>query len=63
MDWINSVSNMDNTIYDICIKDSCLIIYIKTWDQKIRQEQQKDFFEKLGKLFFQTIMPSKKKIL
>ena len=28
---------MDNTIYDICIKDSCLIIYIKTWDQKIRQ--------------------------
>ena len=37
MDWINSVSNMDNTIYDICIKDSCLIIYIKTWDQKIRQ--------------------------
>lgn len=49
MDWINSVSNMDNTIYDICIKDSCLIIYIKTWDQK------------LGKLFFQTIMPSKKK--
>ena len=37
MDWINSVSNMDNTIYDICIKDYCLIIYIKTWDHKIRQ--------------------------
>lgn len=37
MDWINSISNMDNTINEICIKDSCLIIYIKTWDQKIRQ--------------------------
>ena len=37
MDWINSISNMDNTIHDICIKDSCLIIYIKTWEQKIRQ--------------------------
>ncbi len=37
MDWINSISNMDNAIYDICIKDSCLNVYIKTWDQKIRQ--------------------------
>lgn len=48
MDWINSVSNMDNTIYDICIKDSCLIIYIKTWDQK------------LGKLFFKLLCLQRK---
>ncbi len=37
MDWISSISNMDNTIHDIRIKDSCLIVYIKTWDQTIRQ--------------------------
>ena len=37
MDWTNNISNADNTIHDICIKDSCLIVYIKTWDQKIRQ--------------------------
>ena len=34
MDWINSISNMDNTINEICIKDSCLIVYIKTWEQR-----------------------------
>ena len=44
MDWINSISNMDNTIHDICIKDSCLIIYIKTWDQKIRQITFSDYY-------------------
>ena len=37
MDWINSISNMDNTIHDICIKDFSLIVYIKTWNQEIRQ--------------------------
>lgn len=37
MDWITSISNMDNIIQDICIQDSCLIVYIKTWDQKIRK--------------------------
>ena len=44
MDWINSISNKDNTIHDICIKDSCLIIYIKTWDQKIRQIIFSDYY-------------------
>lgn len=44
MDWINSISNMDNTINEICIKDSCLIIYIKTWDQKIRQIIFSDYY-------------------
>ena len=44
MDWINSISNMDNTIYDICIKESCLIIYIKTWDQKIKQIIFSDYY-------------------
>lgn len=44
MDWISSISNMDNTMYDICIKDSCLIVYIKTWDQKIRQITFSDYY-------------------
>ena len=44
MDWINSISNMDNTINKICIKDSCLTIYIKTWDQKIRQITFSDYY-------------------
>ena len=44
MDLINSISNMDNTIHDICIKDSCLIVYIKTWDQKIRQITFSDYY-------------------
>lgn len=35
---------MDNTINEICIKDSCLIIYIKTWDQKIRQITFSDYY-------------------
>ncbi|MDE7252859.1 MAG: hypothetical protein K2O32_07955 [Acetatifactor sp.] len=35
---------MDNTIHDICIKDSCLIVYIKTWDQKIRQITFSDYY-------------------
>ena len=49
MDWINSISNMDNTINEICIKDSCLIIYIKTWDQKIRQIIFSDYYAFKGK--------------
>ena len=44
MDWINSMSNKDNVIHDICIKDSCLIVYIKTWDQKIRQVRFGDYY-------------------
>lgn len=44
MDWIYSISNMDNTINKICIKDSCLIVYIKTWDQKIRKITFADYY-------------------
>ena len=44
MDWISSISNMDNIIHDICIKNSSLIIFIKTWDQKIRQMTFADYY-------------------
>lgn len=44
MDWISNISNMDNTIHDICIKDSCLIIDVKTWDQKIKQIRFSDYY-------------------
>lgn len=44
MDWISSIGNMDNAIHDICIKDSSLIVYIKTWDQKVRQVKFLDYY-------------------
>lgn len=44
MDWISSISNMDNIIHDICIKDSCLIIGVKTWDQKIKRIRFSDYY-------------------
>ena len=44
MDWISSISNMDNIIHDICIKDSNLVVYIKTWDQKIRPIIFSDYY-------------------
>ena len=44
MDWISSISNMDNVIHDIRIKDSCLIVYVKTWDQKIRKITFSDYY-------------------
>ena len=44
MEWITSISNMDNIIQDICIKGSCLTVYIKTWDQKIRKIIFSDYY-------------------
>lgn len=63
MDWISIISNMDNTIHDICIKDSYLIVYIKTWDEKIRQiifsnyyavKEKKSVGREIGDIFIQT---------
>lgn len=63
MDWISSISNMDSTIYEIYIKDSSLIVYIKTWDQKIRQIIFSDYYavkekrsvgSEIGDIFIQT---------
>ena len=36
---------MDNTINGICIKNSCQIIYIKTWEQKIREIIFSDYYD------------------
>lgn len=44
MEWINRISNMDNVIHNIYIKDSCLIVYIKTWDETIKQIRFLDYF-------------------
>lgn len=44
MEWINSISNADNVIYDISIKDSCLILYIKMWDETIKQIRFRDYY-------------------
>jgi len=44
MEWVNSISNMDNRIYDICIKNSCVIVYIKTWEEKCYQVIFSDFY-------------------
>lgn len=35
---------MDNVIHNICIKDSCLIVYIKTWDETMKQVRFLDYF-------------------
>ena len=51
MEWINSLGNMDNTIYGICIMNSYLTLYIKMWDDSIKKSN------------FQIIMLSKKRIL
>lgn len=44
MDWINSISNMDSIINGICIKDSCLTVHIKTWDQKNKNIRFWDYY-------------------
>lgn len=37
MEWINVISNTDSKIHDICIKDSCIIVYIKLWNEIVKQ--------------------------
>lgn len=49
MEWINEISNTDNVIYDICIKNACLIIHIKLWNGQHK------------KMSFQITMVSRKK--
>lgn len=35
---------MDNIINDICIKDSCLTVHIKTWNQKNKNIRFWDYY-------------------
>ena len=35
---------MDNVIQDICIRDSCLNVSIKTWDQKVFKITFTDYY-------------------
>ena len=39
MEWIDNISNSDSFIFDITIKDSCVIVYVKLWNEVIKQEK------------------------
>lgn len=43
MEWLDNIGNSDSVIYDIEIKDSCLIVYIKLWDEVIRRVKFIDY--------------------
>lgn len=43
MEWINIISNADSVIYDISIKDSCIIVYVKLWNETLRQVRFLDY--------------------
>lgn len=44
MEWINEISNMDNVIYNICIKNNCLTINIKLWNGKYKKIEFVDYY-------------------
>lgn len=44
MEWINSLGNMDNTIYGICIMNSYLTLYIKMWDESIKKIKFSNYY-------------------
>ena len=66
MDWINSISNMDNTINEICIKDSCLICILierlVTKTSVLQNDNATDEFIKNHQDFIQDIHASFKNI-
>lgn len=37
MEWLKNIGNSDSVIYDMEIKDSCLVVYVKLWNGVIRQ--------------------------
>lgn len=43
MEWINIISNTDSVIYDICIKDSCIIVYVKLWNESLKKIKFLDY--------------------
>lgn len=47
MEWINEISNMDNVIYNICIKNECLVINIKLWNGKHKKIEFTNYYLKL----------------
>ena len=44
MEWINYISNNDSEIYNICIKDSNLILDIKLWNENIKKLTFCDYY-------------------
>lgn len=44
MDWINVISNTDSVIHDIRIKNSCLIVRIKLWNEIFKEVKFLDYY-------------------
>ena len=43
MEWLDNIGNSDSLICDIEIKDSCLVVYVKLWNEVIRQVKFMDY--------------------
>ena len=43
MEWLDNIGNSDSLICDIEIKDSCLVVYVKLWNEAIRQVKFMDY--------------------